>query len=291
MGGLTNSVYCLCLGVVVSLAGCKERERSAGSAPSPSVGGPVDGKVGDLADARFDGSWFLPDSACGSMVQFMVARGVVVGWGGDQTDTLKVVGDSAYFGNLGAFHFRFSGDTLDLASGSEPTWKVVRRRCSDTLSRLPEGRVASLCAAGEKDLFPCRAGDKAVSLCASPDFRPDAGRLRLVLGLPGSAPELVWPADPTTWPSRFTFARSQYAKGATAEIAFQSAGQTFTLHEDRHALRGYSAGLAIQRHDSLLVHLECDDSSRARLDLGWVERWKDSGLRVGEPSGVGTPQE
>lgn len=127
------------------------------------------------------------------------------------------------------------------------------------------------CAAGERVLFGCMAGAKAVSLCA----RGKAVQYRY--GAPGRS-ELIFPE--TAGGTGLTVASTGYSGGGESQVSFARAGVRYVVYSRTVRTNfgpggndpKFTAGVAVMRNGRQIAHRRCTSPEDATLDQAAAER-------------------
>ena len=131
------------------------------------------------------------------------------------------------------------------------------------LNAQAEPARASLCNAGEVNLFTCKSAlAKVISVCASQGATATTGRLVYRFGRVGSAPSLVYPMGQVPPQDAFKFAQGCSAKGCTEQLAFSIGEIHYTVYSDHYgglAEAGQDAGVLVERDGREVADIRCTD--------------------------------
>jgi hypothetical protein len=143
----------------------------------------------------------------------------------------------------------------------------------------------TLCAPNEKVAFSCYAEKKTISVCIVNNAPPAKTQIEYRYGKIGQPVELTYPARVALATDAFSFAYEGYAKGSTRELAFHIGNFTYTLHDDRHAFRGWASGVIVEENGNRVSYAKCaKDPIEGLITLD--EIWP----RPKAPRYVGTPE-
>ena len=123
-------------------------------------------------------------------------------------------------------------------------------------------RAENLCRPDEIVLFQCKLKTRLLSLCASKDISPTAGKLQYRFGTPQKI-ELSYPKTPQSAAGNFFISSTMYSGGDETHIRFNSNGFDYILFDKsiRTGFKGNnnpkSSSGAVIRRDGKISALNC----------------------------------
>ena len=144
-------------------------------------------------------------------------------------------------------------------------------------SAKPAAAAGSHCSASEVEVFACRTGEKAVSVCASRDFSAKGGYVQYRFGKLGETPEMLLPAK-QEHPGRSVSGESQsFAGGAGSWLRFTSGQIAYVVYSGvgKWGPKGQTvekAGVVVEKNGKRSANVRCVGKERSELGPDWFSK-------------------
>lgn len=135
-------------------------------------------------------------------------------------------------------------------------------------SAAPQLNSPHLCSAQKQVLFSCRAGSKIVSICRE-GVAAQPPIITLRIGGEGGHGSRSGTSSPLGGRAIF-FSHQLTSGGGLSHVRFRGVGEDFTVYSYFQSPNWSLAGAVIQRHGRVLRRYNCNDPSRADLDVNSV---------------------
>lgn len=137
--------------------------------------------------------------------------------------------------------------------------------------------AGSHCSTGEVEVFACRTGDKAVSVCASRDFSAKGGYAQYRFGKLGETPEMLLPARQEHPGRTASGEAAAYAGGGGAWLRFTNGAVAYVVYSGvgRWGPKGETeqrAGVVVERNGKRTANVRCVGKERSLLGPDWFQK-------------------